>query len=189
MRRIAVSLMAIVCSFAFVSQAQETNAPATEIENFELQTGTVIVKGFDDVGSLTTSAGTISVRCKESSDPAGGQKKYGVSVLLTSDRTRGFMVVDYEELVPLIQAMDYLSKISYNVTPMPVFDAEFTTKSGVEVIAHSERHQGGIHNFIRFGNGPRISLTSDQFAQLQNLFTQAKTTIDTIREKEKKSSP
>ena len=70
MRKFCVVFIVVCCSLAFTSRAQDaTNAPTakTEIENFELQTGTVIVKGLGEIGSVTTSAGIVSV-LKESID-------------------------------------------------------------------------------------------------------------------------
>jgi hypothetical protein len=74
MRKICVVLIAIVCSLAYAGRAQDTNALKTEIGIFESQTGVVIVKGFGQVGSVSTGAAVISVRCKESTSLATGRK-------------------------------------------------------------------------------------------------------------------
>lgn len=188
MRPIYFSLIVLCSSLAMTVCAQDTNnLPKTEIENFELQTGTVIVKGFGEIGSITTGAGVVSVRCKESIDENSGQREYGVSVALTSDQLHGFLVVDYDELDSLIHGLDFLGKITYDVTAMPSFDAKFATKSGLLIAAHSERRQGGIQTFLQFADTPRIPLTSDQFAQFQNLIKQAKASLDAL--KNKNSSP
>lgn len=184
MRKFYVVLITVFCSFAFAARAQDTNnAPKTEIENFELQTGTVIVKGLGEVGSVTTSAGVISVRCKESIDENSGLKEYGIGVALASNQLRGFLVVDYDELDSLIRGLDFLGKITYNVTAMPSFDATFTTKSGLLIAAHSEQRQGAIQDFLQFADTPRIPLTSVQFSQFQNLISQAKASLDSLRNK------
>ncbi|HEY1717865.1 MAG TPA: hypothetical protein VGH42_06170 [Verrucomicrobiae bacterium] len=182
MRTFYFILMA--ASFAFAASAQDaTNAPKTEIENFELQTGTVIVKGLGDIGSVTTSAGVISVRCKESIDENSGQKEYGLGVALASNQLHGFLVVDYDELDSLIRGLDTLSKITYDATTMPSFDATFATKSGLLIAAHSVQRQGGIQLFVQFASTPRIPLTSVQFTQFQNLISQAKASLDSAKNK------
>jgi hypothetical protein len=184
MRPFSFILIAFCCALPFASRAQDTtNAPKTEIENFELQTGTVIVKGLDEIGSVTTSAGVVSVRCKESIDENSGRREYGVGVALVSDQLRGFLVVDYDELNPLIHGLDFLGKINYDVTTMPSFDATFATKSGLVIAAHSQRREGGIQNFLQFADTPRIPLTSVQFAQFQTLISQAKTSLDALKNK------
>lgn len=188
MRLLSLFLAALCGSLALAARAQDTNnAPKTEIENFELQTGVVIVKGLGEIGSMSTSRGVISVRCKESIDENSGHREYGIGVALASDQLHGFLVVDYDELDSLIRGLDFLGKINYDVTAMPSFDATFTTKSGLLIAAHSEQRQGGIHDFLQFADTPRISLTADQFAQFQNLITRAKASLDAL--KDKNSSP
>jgi len=185
MRQLHFILVATCCSLALASPAQDlTNAPKTEIENFEAQTGKVIIKGFGQTGSVTVDAGVISVRCKETADVATGIKEYGIAIKFDgNNRQEAFAIVDYDELDALLNGMNYLGKITYDVTPMPSFDAAFTTKSGLRIAAHSERRQGGIHTFLRFADAPRILLTSDQLAQFQNLIGQAKATLDSLKNK------
>ncbi len=168
--------------------AQTTNAPATLIENFEQQTNAVIVKGFSLVGAVSVGDATISVRSKESTDPGKNQKVYGIMVVYSGSGNqpgnfalKNALVVDYDELDSLIGGMDYLAKIGYDVTPLSGFDASYATKSGLRFSAHSERRQGGILMFIRFGDSPKIQLTTEQFNQLHNLIAQAKTALDSIK--------
>jgi hypothetical protein len=188
MRPLYFSLIVVCGSLALTVCAQNTNdLPKTEIENFELQTGTVIIKGYGEIGSVTTSAGVVSVRCKESIDENSGQKEYGLGVALVSNQLHGFLVVDYGELDSLIHGLDFLGKINYDVTTMPSFDVKFATKSGLLIAAHSERRQGGIQTFLQFADTPRIPLSSEQFAQFQNFIRQAKASLDALRNKN--SSP
>jgi hypothetical protein len=184
MRYIGFTLIGLCAALAFNAGAQDsTNAPATEIENFELQTDTVMVKGFGQTGSITTDDGVISVRCKESLDVTTGRKLYGISIALDSNQVHGFLVVDYDELSALINGLNFLSTISYDVTPLPSFDASFTTRSGLRIGAHSERRQGAIELYMNFSGSAKVTLTSDQFAQLQSLVNQAKTSLDATRSK------
>jgi hypothetical protein len=188
MRSFHFSLIVLCSALMLAARAQDTNnLPKTEIENFEMQTGAVIVKGLGEIGSVTTSAGVVSVRCKESIDENSGRREYGLGVALASNQLHGFLVVDYDELDSLIHGLDFLGKITYDVTAMPSFDATFATKSGLVIAAHSERRQGGIQTFLQFADTPRIPLTSDQFAQFQNLIGQAKASLDAL--KNKNSSP
>jgi len=185
MPKFRLIMIAACCSLAFASRAQDstTNVLKTEIENFEAQTGTVIVKGFGETGSLTTGAGVISVRCKESIDVGHGIKQYGVAIELEASPRREFFIVDYDELDSLISGIDYLAKINYSVTALPAYDASFTTRSGLRIVAYSAVRQGGIHTYLQFGDTPRISLASDQFAQFQNLVAQAKSSLDALKNK------
>ena len=69
MRKFSLILIAAVCLPAFAARAQDTNALKTEIGIFESQTGVVIVKGFGQVGFVSTGAAIISVRARNPSAP------------------------------------------------------------------------------------------------------------------------
>lgn len=188
MRSIPFILIALCSALALQAGAQvSTNAPATVIESFEQQTDILIVKGFGDIGSVSTEGGVVSVRCKESDNPLTNSKLYGIAVGIDLNQAHGYLVVDYDEMDSLIRALDFIGKISYDVTPMQGFDASFTTRSGLRIGAHTERRQSGIQLFLQFDDTPKIPLTSDQFTQLQNLIVQAKTSLDATKNKESAS--
>ncbi|MGO8764884.1 MAG: hypothetical protein ACLQSR_07075 [Limisphaerales bacterium] len=184
MRHFQLLLAAGGCAFIFATQAQEilvsTNVPPTKIQNFELQTDTVLIKGYQETGTINTDGGVVSVRCKASTEATTAHTEYGIAVGLTVNNEYGSLIVDYDELNALLNGLAFLNRINYSVTPLQSFDAVITTKSGLRVGAHSERRQGGILLFIQFGDSQRIELNSDQFSQLQNLITQAKATLDGI---------
>ena len=176
------ALMGAFCSLALMSRAQDTNILKTDIGIFEAQTGTVIIKGFEQIGSMSVGAEVISVRAKASSEAATGHKIYGLAIEFAgNDQPRERTFVDYDEIDSLLEGINYLNKITYDVTPLPAFEAVFTTKTGLRVVAYSARRQGGIQTFLQYGDRPRILLTSDQMAQFYNLIEQARKVVDTIR--------
>jgi hypothetical protein len=181
MRHFCAVLIVAGCSLAFAARAQDTNALKTQIGLFESQTGVVIVKGFGQVGSVSAGPAVISVRCKESTSAATGHKDYGIAVIIESNPWREAAIVDYEELDGLLNGMDSLGKMTYNVTSLPGFEATFTTKSGLRLIAFGDKQQGGIRTYLQYDDGPRIMLASDQWSQLASLTSQAKTKLDSLR--------
>ena len=90
-------------------------------------------------------------------------------------------MVDGDELDSLVNSMDYIEKITYDVTPLTGFEASYATRSGLRFIAHSDRRQGGIQMFIQFGDTSRIQLNSTQLTLLRNVITQAKAALDVIK--------
>ena len=69
MRKFCIVLIAVSGLLRSVPpSAQVTNVPPTELETFEAQTGTVIVKGAGQIGSLAVGAVNITVISKESMD-------------------------------------------------------------------------------------------------------------------------
>ena len=66
MYKLCVVLIAISGLLACVAQAQVTNVPSTELEAFEAQTGTVIIKGAGQIGSLAIGNLNLTVISRES---------------------------------------------------------------------------------------------------------------------------
>ena len=190
MRKYKIALLATSagCLLAFNLHAQDAPAvilPATELENFELQTNTIIVRGFSLVGTVTLENDTLSVHSQEANDVTHSQKAYGIVVELSAPQTDGpsriSLAVDYDELDSLNDAIDYVSKVTWGVTQLNSFEAGYTTKSGLRVIAHSDRRQSAVNTFIQFGALPRIQVSSDQLNQLHSLITQAKAALDALK--------
>lgn len=182
MNKLHVILVAAFCSLALASPAQDTNTLKTDIGVFEAQTGAVIIKGFGQIGSVSVGTDVISVRCKESKDVNTGHKAYGLVIEITgNNQQRERTFVDYDEIDSLLNGVNYLNKITYDVTSLPSFEASYTTKAGLRVVANSVRRQGGIQTFLQYGDHPRILLTSDQMAQLYGLIEQARNNLNSIR--------
>ncbi|HKI68948.1 MAG TPA: hypothetical protein VKA67_05125 [Verrucomicrobiae bacterium] len=166
---------------AFTGQAQDTNTLKTVIQVFEAQTDTVVIKGFKLVGSVSAAAGKVSVLAKESTGTANRVKLYGMAVVFDSNQQREMAVIDYNELDSLIAGIDYLAKITSDASSMSGFEAGITTKSGFRVIAFSSQRKGAIQYFLQFSGGQRISLLPEQLTQFENLVSQAKASLDSLR--------
>jgi hypothetical protein len=173
-----------VGALAFAARAQDVltnSAPRTEIETFEAQTNTVIVKGMGLINTINMSSGSISVLSKQSMDVTTGRKEYGLMIefVVNGDwQTRA--VVDYSELDSFLNGIDYLNKVTSDVTPLASFEAVYTTKSGFSVIAYSARKQGNVHISIQFDGWPRMPLSSDQVSQFRDLVSSAKNSLDAL---------
>ena len=173
---------AVICSLACVCTAQDTNALKTQIGVFESRTGSVIIKGFGPVGSVVVGAQEVSVRVKETTDISIGQKTYGLVVVIEDGPAlQQRIYVDDDEIAPLLNALNYLLKIKYDVTALPGFEASFSTKAGLRVLAHSIRREGAIEHALQYGDQPKIVLTSIQMAQFFSLLEQARKNLDALK--------
>jgi len=182
MNKSHILLLATFCMFSLAALADDTNVLKTDLGVFEAQTGTVIIKGFGQTGTLTVGTEVITVRCKESAEASTGKKIHGLSVDITDNvLPRERIYVDYDELTPLLNAIDYLGKITYDASPLPGFEASFTTKSGLQVIAHSIRREGTIQTYLQYDDHPRILLSTAQVTQFRDLIQQARNNLDSIR--------
>ena len=188
MKKSCILLMATFCSLALSTLAQnivliqDTNSLKTALGVFDAQTGTLIIKGYSLIGSLYAGEDVITVRCKESTEVNTGHKADGVAIELVENSQRlERILVDYDEIDALLGSMDYLNKISDVVTPLPSFEADYTTKSGLRVIADRPRKDAGIKMYLEYGEHPRILMSQVQWVQFYTLIQQAKTNLDSIR--------
>lgn len=184
MHKLQFILTAAFCSLALMSRGQVTNVPPTELETFEAQTGTVIVKGASQIGSLAVGALNITVISKETLDVSTGRKEYGMAIELAENNRQVWKrVVDYDEFDTFISGLDYLARIDYPVTTLPTFTASYTTKSGFRVGAFTSQRHSAILFFLQDCsiNGERIIISSAQLAQFQTLVEQTRKNLDLLR--------
>jgi hypothetical protein len=175
-----LATIGLLLSFNAV-RAQDTNLLKTDLEVFEVQPDTVIIRGFSDIGSLATPEGDITVRCKESIDTATGRRLYGLSVGLQVNQEREVLILDYKELEAFLSGVDYLAKTGTDASALPSFEAHIASKSGLRFIAFSTQHRGIVQHFLQFPDATRIPLMSDQVSQFENLIIQARDSIDAMR--------
>lgn len=182
MKLIHLVLLAAFGAMVGSAPAQDTNSLKTDLGVFETQTGTVLIKGFSQIGILTVGSDTVTVYCKQSTDISTGHKADGLAIVLSGNAPpRKRILVDYGELDSLLDGINYLSKITYDVTPLTGFEASYSTRSGFSVVANSLRRQGSIQASLEYGDDVRIMLTTDQLTQFYRLIEQAKKNLDTLR--------
>jgi len=179
---IALIMASGLCTLA--ARAQITNLPPTELETFEAQTGTVIVKGAGQIGSLAVDALTINVIGKESVNVSTGRRQYGMAVEVVANDQRAWKrVVDYDEMNSLINGLNYLARIDYKVTELPTFVAGYVTRSGLRVGAFTSQRRGVIQYFLQdySTNSPRILITPAQLSQFEDLVDQTRKNLDLLQ--------
>ena len=177
-----------VSLLAVASRAQDTNVfpevPQTRLEAFETNTGVVLIKGTAPIGSVSATGGVVSVRCKEDANASTGQKEYGIAIsIATSPLQEDRTIIDYDELDSILNAIDHLNKIDRSVTSLTSFDAIYTTKGGLRIVAFSRNRSGTIEFAVRSShtNSVPVSLSREEIAQFRNLIDQARHKLDLIR--------
>jgi hypothetical protein len=189
MQRKTIILTAVACGLVLAGdvRAQDTtNALRTNLEAFDAQTGTVIIRGSALIGTIDGQTGTVSVRCRESVEPGVGAREYGISVeLREANRTEDVTTVDYEELNSFLNGLDQLGKASHTVTSLPNFDVLYTTGGGLRADVYtSDKRSGAVQASLQSSrsNRTRVLLTVDQLAHFRSLVQQAKSRLDQLRE-------
>jgi hypothetical protein len=165
---------------------QTTNlVPQTKLEGFETNTGTVIIRAAGLVGTVSANNGSLAIRCEEITDTGTGRKEQGL-VLGLKDAAAQFestLLIDYDEIDSLLNALDFLNRVDWSVTTLPSFDAVYTSKGGFRMAAFSSRRNGTIEfavRNVRLGTAPMV-LARDQVAQFRQFITAAKSKLDSLR--------
>jgi hypothetical protein len=171
-----------------LSRAQDTNvyplAPATKLEALEMSIGTIIFKASTEMGVVSVNTGIVSVKAKESTDMSSGLKELGVAIDIRREGGfRELMLIDYDELGPLLSNIDYLSKLDFSVTALNAFDAAHTTKGGFRIAALGTRSTGLIQFGVRNARTSAIPVlfSRQNMTQFWTLIDQAKKQLDALR--------
>ena len=190
MRRIIALVVAVAggALLAGTAWAQPTNFcppfPANKLEAFETNTGTVIIKATAPIGTVPAHGGEVTVRCREVTDAGTGRRETGIIVDLTFGGQPGdTMLIDYDELGSLLDGLEYLGALDWSVTPLPGFDAVYTTKAGFRAAAFGSRRTGNIEfalRSVRAQTAPLV-LSRDQLGQVRSLVQQGKAKLDSLR--------
>lgn len=179
----AVTVLAV--ALPCVSRAQEV-VPVllTRLETFEATTGRVIVKGTEELGTVTGKNGLTTVKIQEFRDVVGNQRESGLVITVRqNEQTEDTTTVDYDELDPLLKAIDYISKADPNVTSLNHFEAFFTTKAGLRVASYISRRTSTVEASITSQrvNRSKTWINQTQLAEFRILLEQARTKLDALR--------
>jgi len=117
-------------------------SPKTKLEEFSARKGTVIVRGFEQVGVASGRYGTsIKVEAKEFIDVSTGKKEYGISIEVKKRDIRydkeSTSYIDYDEIESLISGIDYIAKVDKTSTRFQNFQADYNTKGDFRISTFS----------------------------------------------------
>jgi len=166
---------------------EQITKPKTKLEEFTARTGTVIVKGFEEIGDVYGLYDTlIKVDAKEFFNVSSGKKEYGITIEVIKEKGRydkkDTSYIDYDEIDSLLKGIAYIEKVDNKVTKFSNFQADYNTKGDFSIstfstgnkimIAISSRRIGGVSAYYNFS-----SLT-----EIKSLIQKAKQKIDSIRQ-------
>ncbi len=160
--------------------------PKTKIEAFDAQQGTVVIRGFSNIGELKgVYGGVVSVESRELTHAATGRKEFGIAIDVkeTSGLERqSWSFIDYDEIDPLVNGIDYISKIDASVTRLDNFQADYRTKGDLLISTFSSSSGENLCS-IESGQigSPSIFLNVADLARFRRLIISAKTKLDSIK--------
>lgn len=175
-------LAAVLLALTGTAPAQDTNALKTTLGVFEAQTGIILIRGSGFIGSFAAGPAEISVMIKETTDVDTGGKAYGLALEITGNQMlREKILIDDDEVAALLNGLNYLAKVNADVTSLPAFDASYTTRAGLRIIADSIRREGGVQFFVKYDVQPRLPLSAVQMTQFTDLIVLARKNLDALK--------
>jgi hypothetical protein len=159
----------------------------TRLETLMSEVGSVIVKGYTRVGSMTGSRGVAYFTAWEVTDARTGRREQGVGVEIsdTTPNRRDLFeeraYIDYDELDPLIRGIDYMMKLDDKVTKLARYEAQYQTRGGLVLVSFNT--PSGYTTSISTGGarGPRFVLRPTGLAEFRNLLESARDALDAPR--------
>jgi hypothetical protein len=160
-------------------------APKTKLEAFEAKTGTVLIKGIEDIGSVA-GMGSASVGCREFTDANTGRKEYGITIEVKESgrfERKDTTLIDYDEIDSLLKGIDYIGKVNKSATPLTRFEAVYKTKGDLQVTTFSSSRSGEVQAAVQCGHIGLATafLSLDQLAKFRALIQSAKEKLDSIK--------
>jgi len=178
------SFIAFSSSLATAQQSTQTQPEQkTKLEAFQLQTGAVVIKGFSDIGGLA-GTGRVEVSVMEFTDVATKKKQTGVKIEINESgqlENSDTSFIDYDEIGALLQGLDYISKVTSDITQLNSFEAHYTTSGNFDAVTFNDS-QGKINAALRSGRiRPATAYFSiEQFYKFIALIKQAKEKLDLL---------
>jgi hypothetical protein len=162
--------------------------PRNKLEDFDGRMETVLIKGRHWTGTLRAQNGSARVEALEIRDSSNATRATGVIITVTSTEPNPptgeiRSLVDYEELDPLIKAMDTVAKAEDSVTRLSHFEVHYRTRADFEVMVFKQLAGGAIAAGIEAGFYDRVRLlmTIDDLTKLRWMIVQAKDKLDEVK--------
>lgn len=157
--------------------------PRTKLEALEDRQGAVIFKGFTRI--MTVELRGVRVDAVEMREMGNVYRAKGIVVSLREGGERpreNRAFIDYEEIDPLLNAIDAISRVDETSTRLAGFEARYRTQGDLEI---------GVFRQTRSGTAVRIStgicdhattaMTLDDLGKVRALIEEAKTRLDELK--------
>ena len=165
--------------------ACEPLEPRTKLEAIDTRYARVLIKGFTQVATLDARGGDLRIDAVELRDTLEPSRATGIVIAVrdAADNTReNRALIDYEEIDPLIKALDTVSRVNDTATKLTGFEARYRTNGDMEVNVFRQ-NRSGVASSLSIGICDRITvlLTLDDLNKLRGIIVEAKTRLDEIK--------
>ena len=198
-RTLLLSMLVLLCGSAAMAQQPgpqfwrkvgcEPFEPRTRLETLNDRYSAVIIKGFTRITTVEVRGVRIdAVEMRDlwkSSDNRGVLFAKGLVVVLREGGERpgdNRAFVDYQEIDPLLNAIDAISQVDETATKLVGFEGKYKTIGDLEISVFRQTRSGAAV-IISTGicDRPQVTLTLDDLAKVKAQIQEAKARLDEIR--------
>ncbi|MEK6283760.1 MAG: hypothetical protein AABN95_25675 [Acidobacteriota bacterium] len=192
---IATLLTIVVCGVGFAQRpgpqfrrelACEPFEPRTKLEALEARYERVLIKGFSQVANLNVRGASIRIDAVEMKETSSPLRAMGVVISLRAGsepprENRAY--IDYEEIDPLLKALESVVRVNESVTKLAGFEARYRTLGDLEVVVFRQGRASGTAASISAGICEKVTglLTLDELETLRAHLIETKTRLDELK--------
>lgn len=157
--------------------------PRTKLEAIEDRHGIVIVKAFTRITTIEVRG--VRIDAVDMREMGGTARARGIVIQLReeggrADDNRAF--VDYEELDPLLNAIDAMVRVDETMTRLPGFEARYKTQGDLEIGVFRQTRSGtAVILATGICDRPTQTMTLDDLAKIKAMIQEAKTRLDEVK--------
>lgn len=193
LRTILFSMLVLFCANTALAQRPgpefwrkvgcEPFEPRTKLEAIEDKHNTVVIKGFTRI--TTVEVRGVRVDAIELRELGNAARAKGLVVFLReggdrADDNRAF--VDYEEIEPLLNAIDAIGRVDESATKLVGFEARYKTQGDLEIgVFRQTRSGAAVILTTGICDRATATLSLDDLAKVRALIQEAKARLDEIR--------
>ncbi len=157
--------------------------PRTKLEELEELYGVVVIKGFTRITTVEVRGVRIDAVDMRNIENANRAKGLVISLREGGERpneNRAF--VDYEELDPLLNAIDVMSRVDETTTRLPGFEAKYKTLGDFELSVFRQTQRGtAVTLTTGICDRATQAMTLDELAKVKAMIQEAKSRLDESR--------
>lgn len=157
--------------------------PRTKLETLEDRHSTVVIKGFTRITTIEIRG--IRIDAVEMRELGNVSRAKGVVFSLREGGEKPRVdraFIDYEEIDPLLNAIDVISRADETVTKLAGFEARYRTLGDLQITVFKQTTRG---NAVMLTTGVCEQTTGmislDELAKIRAMIHEAKTRLDEIR--------
>jgi hypothetical protein len=160
-------------------------APRNKLEEYESRVDAILIQGQTWTGTLRVINGTARVEATEIRDTHDQTRASGVMIVISGSEPPGSppevrVLIDYDEIDPLVNAFDTMVKASDSITKLAHFETRYRTHGDFEIMVFKAVAGGAIAAAIEGGyyDRKRLLMSLEDLTKLRWMIAQAKDRLD-----------